>query len=217
MKLDLTNFSIVVIAQANNPSILNPDFLRINSIVDASFTPTNVICTQPVAQVSYAEGVSIIADFERLQFVDTELKRIPNDSPIPKIATQYIKVLPQVRYTAAGINFTGHIVCKDLESARNIVLEKFIKDGPWLGYGDKGPQIGLKFAYIFDKVKSTIAIDATEMVKSDTDKQPVILVNANYHIDVKGNAIDEIGSFVSNWHVQYDRLNDFIKEIFPGE
>lgn len=217
MKLDLTNFSIVVIAQANNPSILNPDFLRNNSIVDASFTPVNVVCTQPVAQVSYAEGISIIADFERLQFVDTELKRIPNDSPIPKIATQYVKVLPHVKYTAAGINFTGHIVCKGLESARNIVSEKFIKDGPWLRCGDNPPQIGLKFAYIFDEVKCTIAIEATEMVRSETDRQYVILVNTNYHFNVKDKAIVEIESFVSNWQMQYDRLNGFIKEFFPGE
>src|SRR4030043_307057 len=108
MNITLTNFSIVVLAQAHNPSILNPDFLKNNNIVSPTFTPKTVVCSMPVAQVVYDEGISILAEFERLQFIDTIPERIPGGSPIPEIAVRYVDTLPHVRYTAVGINFIGH-------------------------------------------------------------------------------------------------------------
>jgi len=52
MNFNLDSFSIVVLAQAHNPSILNPDFLKNNGIIDPLFKPNNVIynviCTPPV-------------------------------------------------------------------------------------------------------------------------------------------------------------------------
>ncbi len=117
MNFNLDNFSIVVLAQAHNPSILNPDFLKNNGIIAPSFKPNNVICTPPLSQVSYIEGLSIVAEFEKLQFIDIKKERIPFESPIPEIAIKYIKTLPHVQYTAVGLNFKAHYYCKDKEFA----------------------------------------------------------------------------------------------------
>ena len=39
MQVDLVGFSVVVVAQSNNPTILNPDFLLHNGIVSSSWVP----------------------------------------------------------------------------------------------------------------------------------------------------------------------------------
>jgi len=214
MRINLTNFSIVVLAQAHNPSILNPDFLKNNKIVDSDFTPKDFFCTPPIAQVSFNEGISIIAEFERLQFIDIVPERIPYSSPIPEIATRYISVLPHVKYTTAGINFIGHYLFKDKNSAKSFIVDKFIKEGTWLSFGDELNNLGLKFVYFSGKIKNTISMDTAELIHT---KNPVILVNANYNLDVKENNIQEIKSFISDWKILNERFTNFLEKIFPRD
>lgn len=217
MKINLTNFSIVVLAQAHNPTILNPDFLKNNKIVDASFTPKDVYCTPPVSQVSFYEGVSIIAEFERLQFIDYVSERIPHDSSIPEIAKKYISTLPHVRYSAVGINFAGHYFWENKAAINTFLTDKFIKDGHWLSAGDKLSDIGLKFVYLFGKTKCTVSIESTRISRKENEKIPVILINANYNLDVKDNNIQEIKSFISDWKIQNERFTSFLEKIFPKD
>lgn len=214
MNITLTNFSIVVLAQAHNPSILNPDFLKNNNIVNPTFTPKSVVCTMPVAQVVYDEGISIVAEFERLQFIDTIPERIPGGSPIPEIAVRYVDTLPHVRYTAVGINFIGHYLFGDKESSRSFILEKFIKEGPWLSQkGDA--DIGLKFVYSFVDRKKTISFEPGEITKSGNDHLPVILVNANYHFDAAEGKVEPVKSFISDWPASFEDFSQFVEIIFP--
>ncbi len=213
MKFNLDNFSIVILAQAHNPTILNPDFLKNNGIIDASFTTNNVICTPPVAQVSYVEGISVIAEFEKLQFIDIELKRIPFESPISEIAAKYINVLPHVRYKAAGLNFIGHYLCKDKEFALSFLHHKFLKDGSWNTYGDEMPSISLKFAYSLKNIKCTISMKTAELLKPNEPSLPIIGISANYHID--STSIEEIVSFINNWQTQFNHFSKIILDVFP--
>ena len=214
MDITLTNFSIVVIAQAHNPTILNPDFLKNNNIVEAALTPKIVICTMPVAQVVYEEGISIVAEFERLQFIDTSSERIPENSPIPQIAARYIETLPHVRYTAAGINFSGHYLFKDKDSARSFLSGKFIKEGPWLQQ-EKAADIGLRFIYAFENQKKTISLEPGEIVRSENEKLPVILVNANYHFDASEGKVEPIKSFISDWPTSFRDFSRSMEMVFP--
>lgn len=215
MNFNFDNFSIVILAQAHNPSILNPDFLKNQNIVDPSFTPNNVICTPPVAQVSYNEGISIIAEFEKLQFIDTVTSRIPYESPIQEIAKKYTIALPHVRYTAVGLNFMGHYRCKDKESAMLFLPNKFLKQGNWSTYGDGLPNVGLKFMYSIKNVRCTITMDTTELIKPNEHPQPIVGITANYHLDSIN--MEEISSFISDWKTHYNHLSKIILDVFSEE
>lgn len=213
MNFNLDNFSIVVLAQAHNPTILNPDFLKNNGIIDPSFTPNNIICTPPVAQVSYMEGISLIAEFEKLQFIDTETARIPFESPISEIAKKYIDVLPHVRYKAAGLNFMGHYRCKDKKLSLSFLPDKFLKEGSWHTYGDTSPNIGLKFIYPLKNIKCTINFETAELTRPKEPSLPIIGINANYQIE--STSIEEIVSFISNWQIHYNHFSEIILDTFP--
>ena len=138
MEYRFSEFTIVVLATANNPSILNPDFLRINEIVDKAFNPVESISTPPVSHVKYKEKVAITVDAERLTFVDADEDRILLGSPVPSIAEKYIEVLRHVPYKAVGINFNGYYDCSHVDP-RQYILNKFIKKGPWNEYEGAGP------------------------------------------------------------------------------
>ncbi|MBF0592985.1 MAG: hypothetical protein HQL02_12950 [Nitrospirae bacterium] len=229
MNLDLTSYSIVILGKRHNPSILNPDFLRHSEIVKASMTPKDVLCSATVSHVVYREGVSIVADYERLQFIDEDKIRIPYDSQIPCIADRYIDVLPHVNYTAAGINFTGHYVYETREMALFFLKKTFIKEGPWLHLGSGLMEAGLKFVYYFDDVSCTISLEVTDIAathehsNSEDDSQdrgsllkavPAIDVRANYHLDAKEAELKRIKTFILSWQTCFEKLLRFLDEVF---
>ncbi len=213
MKFILDNFSIVILAESHNPSILNPDFLKNEGIVDPSFTATNIFCTQPVSQIAYQEGIIITTEFEKLQLVDAVSSRIPFDSPIPDIATKYVRKLPFVRYKAVGLNFTGHYGFTDPKAAINYLPNFFLKEGKWSSYGAGMPMIGIKFTYSFPTYKCLISVDTAETIPPDQTEKGAVIVTANYHSDL--NNLDDIAAFIDDWKKHYNHLGKIIDDTFP--
>ncbi|MBF0517090.1 MAG: hypothetical protein HQK97_08230 [Nitrospirae bacterium] len=232
MKIELTNFSIVVLAKAHNPTILNPDFLRINSIVDQSFTPFDVLCTTPAAHVFYKESLSVVAEFERIQFIDEDNVRIPYDSPIPYIAIKYMDVLPHVRYMASGINFVGHYTFPSKEIASFFISNSFIKNGPWNSISGTRPDVGVKFSYSVNDVICNISIETAEIApgtigarRGEADDEleelpplsPVVLVKANYHFSAKEVENKRIKMFIAKWYNYFEEFHNFLEGVFPAD
>lgn len=212
MAIELTHFSVVILAQANNPSILNPDFLKNNSIVDSSFTPANVVCTPPVSHVTYAEGISIVAEFEKLQFIDDKSDRIPTTSPIPAISSKYLQTLPHVKYTAVGINLSGHREFDDLDAAKSFIVKKFIQEGPWLHIQGEDVAAGINFVYSRDNVKRTISINPGEYKRDKT--VPVVTVRYNHNWNAEGSSIENLVAFIANWPEAFKYYTEFCEHLF---
>ncbi len=213
----------MLIAKAHNPNVLNPDFLKYNSIVDSLYTVGDVVCTPPIAHVIYKEGISVIADFERLQFIDDDPVRIPFDSPIPAIAKKYMDVLPHAMYSASGINFTGYYKFENEEVATSFVKDKFIKAGPWLELKGGATDVGLKFVYTLDNVKNTISIEGGDIAHTNNETAPILLFESNYHYECSGNSDstdnncnEKLKTYISKWEEYFKRFAAFIDSIFGG-
>ncbi|MBF0555165.1 MAG: hypothetical protein HQK96_11520 [Nitrospirae bacterium] len=235
MKIELSSFSIVVLAKTHNPSILNPDFLKLNGIVEQNFTPYDVLCTPPASHVFYKESLSIIAEFERLQFIDEDRVRIPYDSPIPYIAIKYVDVLPHVRYMASGINFVGHYVFPGKDIASFFISNTFIKNGPWSVINGQRPDVGIKFAYNVNDVLCNITIETAEtnpgtigadraegeygdvMMDELPPLNPVVLVKANYHLAAKEAENKRIKMFIAKWYTYFEEFHNFLEGVFPAD
>jgi hypothetical protein len=233
LRIDLTSFAIVVLARAHNPSILNPDFLKYNDIAPAGYTPVDVVCTAPIAHVVYREGISVVAEFDSLQFIDEDRMRIPFDSPIPRVAVKYIDVLPHVRYNAVGVNFAGHFAKSGTAPSMarlynlSFIKERFIKEGPWFSPESGITGIGINLTYAHGGIKSTIEIGTTDIIAPDetpadasgripTDaggRIPVISFKANYHVDTEEGDIKRIKSFIMDWQKIFEIFTEFVEGI----
>lgn len=212
MEYIFSEFTIVILASANNPSILNPDFLRINEIVDKGFNPIESISTSPVSHVKYKEKVAITVDFERLTFADTDEDRIPLKSPIPSIASKYLEVLKHVPYKAVGINFNGYCECSHIDPSQ-FILNKFIKKGPWHEHGGIEPSMGLSFSYKMNEVNLNLNI-APAVTKKGERTFPSISINSNFHYDPQEKKIENILDYIKSWKLRYNQLNDLLPKIF---
>lgn len=95
----LGDFNIVILANVNNPTILNPDFLIMNSIVSGDdCKPNNVITTPTFSTISYDNGISIMVDSNKIQVTDANGVKLA-ESTICDMTAHYVEALPHVKYT----------------------------------------------------------------------------------------------------------------------
>ena len=152
-KFKLNQSSIVILAENNNPSILNPDFLKHNNIIPSDSPIKDVLCTPPFAQVSFDNNYVISVDLDKLQFLDNDPKRIPAESKIAIMAASYISTLRFVQYRALGINFVGYYEFSDEKLPLEYLTSRFLKDDlPFLKSGlKKLIDSSLKFTFLYEE------------------------------------------------------------------
>ena len=101
--LELIELSVVLVADSNNPSIVNPDFLKYNGIVDTVYEVQDFpISTPAFSQVAFKNGITVTSDPARVLIQQTtELTKANMVSP--EIAKRYLQCVPHVPYRAIGI------------------------------------------------------------------------------------------------------------------
>jgi hypothetical protein len=202
MESHILQLSVVIAGAENNPTLLNPDFLRFNNIVPEEWGWTlsaPPLSTPPFAQVMYDCGVAISVDPGKIQIIDSGLAPNVKNTRILDIAKAYVNVLRHVNYSATGLNFTAFI---PHDNPGSFLKERFICKGTWDSTSYPLDEVGLRFVYQLEGVKVNVAIDAGEVsspladgIQGSLAPQTSIVANLNFHRDCIGNypkRVDEV-------------------------
>ena len=181
MKWRLVQFSVVVVGDAHNPTILNPDFLASKRIVPQSWgwEVAETITTPPLAMVRYENGVSVTVEQNKIQITDPNVEDGPERSKITEVAAAYVEILSHVRYTAVGNNFQSLI---PRPNPGSYLKERFFKEGAWTKSPADLDAVGVWLGCPLVPVgRLLLTIDAAEAKLPDNaDHQEVVVCNANF-------------------------------------
>ena len=218
--MKLLNHSVVIVAQAHNPSILNPDFLVRRSIVPEAWgwqVGAPVVCTPPLAQVPYLSGISLICDPNKLQIVDASQKLDPPTSKVGQIAEAYVTTLPHVPYTSVGVNFSAAVVNDDPDG---FLVERFLKDGAWNKSPDRVNAVDLRLVYPLDGGHLRVSLDSGEiedLASGALGRHRVVVVGGNFHHDCSGaNRADDLLPFLRRVSGFWDRFSEVASRLVQG-
>lgn len=177
----LDELAIVVVARNHNPTILNPDFLRRNGIVPDDWQVAgSPLCADPVAQVEFASGVTVAAQFDRLVFTERDVGKLPNAARVPSIAAKYLKTLPHVTYTAVGINPQASIAFLEQDRARSFIVDRLVCSSIWDGLSD-GP-MGASVSLVFPLGERLLTV-SVQAVPLEGGKGSTAQVRGNFHYE----------------------------------
>jgi hypothetical protein len=183
MKRKLTQISFVVVGNDHNPTILNPDFLRIRGIVpeEWGWKVDATITTPALGFVRYANGIVISVEHEKLQVVDVD-SGSPAESKAAEIASRYVQMLPHVRYAAVGTNFSATV---DGERPAEYLKDRFLKPGKWDSATHRLEAVGLRFVYPLKDGRIVVSLDLGEAPQEQGGEARIdlLIVNANFHRD----------------------------------
>ena len=211
----IQELSIVIVAKNHNPTILNPDFLKYNKIVPLDWElSSNPICIEPIAQVSFKNGITIRAEFEKLIFSEDLKDKTKNEIKIPKIAHQYVETLPHVYYKAVGINPLGYIPISNEYDTTDFIIKNLITSGPWQRFENTAAKVSVKFIYTLEGLKCYLDIEEGLV----EEKIPVILFRANFHHDIDGSTKEDkpqhLYLTIDNWEKDLEIFRKIVIENF---
>lgn len=208
-------FSLVIVAKNHNPSLLNPDFLRIRDIVPHDYELIEPpITTPPVAIVKYKQGISIMVEMEKLQVVETIKERFPQSPSAPQIASGYVQTLPHVRYTSVGINWGGTLRNEDPDAW---ISNRFLSQGPWRENSHKLIGSDLRFKYALPDAQCNLSLASGKVSERET-LVPVVTVNVNYHHEVTAYPAHEaVAQVIARWADRLDHFRTLIRDVLCVE
>jgi len=216
LNVNLQNVAIVVLSDGNNPRLLNQDFLERNGIVSKDLKVENVLVTPPFSQVAYANGLQILVEENKLQFVSSLPDLFDWKAELPKISTTYLRVLPHVSYRAVGLNL--NYKCEDLlgAEAESRLIKEMLREGPWLTSkgGVTGTTIELRYRSSQPHMNVKIGL-SEEPPKGKGDKKARVLVlNVNFHHGFLPDRSGERERFMDTLKFRHDEFLEFLK-ILP--
>lgn len=217
MQLEIFDIAVVVTAEENNPTILHPEFLRSQNIVPKEWEiAEGPICTPPFSMVKFANGLLFTVESKKLQVEDTEPPKDYSLSVAHNYALKYLQALPHVLYTGVGINLKGFIEWKESDK---LVIERFLKTGPWNDDALSPEGFGLRLVYPVGKGILRLSIDSGKLQRpKDSPGRNGILLSANYHKDLfKSSYLADAKEAISLFTDHCAHFAETIKTIFGME
>lgn len=209
--------SVVVVANSHNPSLLNPDFLRFNDIVPRDWQlEGDPICAGPLAQVTFAAGVNVLAQPDRVVFSESLIGK--ESTQLGTIARKFVETLPHVDYTQLGINPKIFGSSKNFAELTSPFLSSQLKaGGEWTKVDATLKTVSLKFSYdVGEDWILNLGLDEGELTEDIAPVKKGILFAGNFHKTLAGgNKEDRLKNLVQCLGECQDRVDKMVSYIRP--
>lgn len=211
---------IAIALRQQNPSILTADFLKYTGIAPSDWELARPpVLTNTAAQVVYQNGVSIVAEVNRVIFAEALANKEPGDVQVPSIAHKYIQVVNQVNYQGVGINLRGFAPYdkKDI-NGRNYTVSTLLQPGVWQDFGSAPMEASVRLVYTLDETRLYLDINEAQLKYPDQTIKPAVLFSANFSRTLNQQdpnarlaAIDEV---IDQWHHDVQTLQELVNRKF---
>ncbi|BAY22277.1 hypothetical protein NIES2100_20400 [Calothrix sp. NIES-2100] len=218
--LEIQEFVIAIAVKQQNPTVLTADFLKYSGIVPNEWELARPpVLTNAGAQVVFQNGVSVIAEVNRVVFSELIATKEVKEVSIPAIARKYIETLTQVSYQAISINFRGYVLFDQTNNtSRNFIFGKLLKAGSWQEFGTSPVQAGLRFIYTLKETQLFLDINEVGLQLPDQSQLPAILFSANFSHPVAqddtSQRLANLVEVIGNWQRDLDTYKEVINTKF---
>lgn len=175
--LSVVEFSVVIVANSHNPTILNADFLQHNGIVGKLWQPSEDCLTSPMlSRVAFNGGLNVQADPVRVKFEQTGDALVADSLVCASAAQGYLKTVPHVPYFAMGVN--AKCILRNLPLHR--VSDVFKSSGDWTTFRSIVPNFEIKA--IYEMTGKRVALDVQEQT-AGAERLTICRANIHRQID----------------------------------
>lgn len=211
---------IAIAVKQQNPSIMTADFLKYTGIVPSDWELARPpVLTNTAAQVVYQNGVSIVAEVNRVIFAEAIANKEVSDVQIGAIAHKYIQTVKQVNYQGVGINLRGLAPYdKTNLSARNYTFSKLLQAGAWQDFGSVPVEASIRLVYTLDETQLYLDINEAQLQYPDQTTKSALLFSANFSRAINQEEptarLAAIGAVIDKWQSDVETLKELVNSKF---
>lgn len=212
---------VIVIAAKNlSPTILTPEFLKYSGIVPADWELARApICTAGGSQVTFTNGLSIVAQAQRVMFASALDSKVATDITAAEIARKFVQTLPHMEYFAVGFNPRGYAIFDSSpEAAGKYISETLFSPGAWQEVGTEPMRATVNLAYTLERGVFYLSVNEATLRQPDETTAPIVLFSGNFSYDLTDkNGEEKLASLyqaIENWQADFDIYKNIVNTKF---
>jgi hypothetical protein len=219
--LIIQELAIVIAVEKIDPTLITPEFLSMTQIVPSEWE----VLGQPMrshegSQITYQQGISIVAQPQRISFVELIIDKDPESIEVIKIAKSLVKILANLKFAGIGINFRGYLDFSGQEAeAHRFMFSHLLASGDWQNIGIAPVQAGINLGYAFPGKKLNLTINEATVQQPDRSAVPIILFSGNfdYELNATENSADlaKLGQVLADWQKDMQLYKDVVEKFQP--
>jgi hypothetical protein len=219
MSLILQELGIVVAMQQPNPNLVTAEFLKLSGIIPTDWQlAREPINNERVSQLLFTNGVSIVAEPNRIMFGEIIGERDINTLMIATIAQKYLDIFKLAQYSAIGINIRSYSPQATALAATQYINHQLLASGSWQNYGTAPVQAALKLVYTLVGRQLNLEVAAAGMQFAESDVTPVVLFSGNFSYNLATPEVSEnlaaASQVLSNWQTDLSAYCELITDRF---
>jgi hypothetical protein len=213
--------ALVVAVKNHDPLVLNEAFLKQTGIVpDEWQLSQNPYVTSQASQLVFNNGVSIVAETERVVFAQALGDRELSSIEIGDVASKYSHILKKLDYEGVGLNFRSFFSFDSQEEVQAYIERWMFAPASWQHVGEAPVRANISLNFTLAGKKLTLSINPAAIQFPESEPMPVVLFGANfgYQLEAEAEKLPQLDHIFANWKtdlIEYQQLID--RHFLPTE
>jgi hypothetical protein len=213
-KLITQEIAIVIAVSVQNPTMLNEDFLKQAGIIPIDWQlEREPVYSDRVAQIMFTNGFSIVAQPDRLMFLEIVGDKSIEALQAGEVAQKYVAALKMADYRSVGINFRSYAPQNSPDAATTYINNELLVAGNWQQYDRSKVSASVNLNYDLGDRQLSLSIDAATIQFPTPLAHPAVVFSGTFSYDTTasyGDRVTKIAKIIGNWQQELNELNSFI-------
>ncbi len=213
-KLITQEIAIVIAVPVEDPTMLNEKFLKQAGIIPIDWQlERQPVYSDRVAQIMFTNGLSIVAQPDRLMFLEIVGDKSSDTLHAGKVAQKYLATLKMADYRSVGINFRSYAPQNSPDAATAYINDRLLTAGNWQQYNHHQVRASVNLNYDLGDRQFNLSIDAATIQFPTPLTHPAVVFSGTFSYDLaasSGERVAKISAIIGNWQQELNEFNYFI-------
>jgi hypothetical protein len=208
--------ALVIAIRNHDPLVVGEAFLKQAEIVNPEWQLARQPYLSPqTSQLVFDNGISIVAETERVIFAQALGEKAVGTIEIDSIASKYASILKKADYQAVGINFRSFIPQPTYEDTQAYISQQLLAPASWQQVGETPVRAKLDLNFTISGRELSLNIHSAAVQFPEREPMPVILFGGSFSYPLDPtNKLERLTQILSNWQTDLTDYRNLVDRHF---
>jgi hypothetical protein len=211
--------ALVIAVKNHDPLMVGEAFLKQTGIIPSEWElAQKPYLSQQATQLVFTNGLSIIAEPERVIFSQPLVDKALNTIEVGEIASKYAAILKKADYQGIGINFRSFIPQPSQEAAQDYISQHVLAPASWQQVGSEPVRANVNLNFTLSGRQLALSINPAAIQFPEQEPMPVILFGGNFGYQLDDtDKLAQLMQIITNWQTDLIEYHQLITQHFVAQ
>jgi hypothetical protein len=208
--------ALVIAVKNHDPLMVGEAFLKQTGIIPNEWElAQKPYLSQQATQLVFTNGLSIIAEPERVIFSQPLVDKALNTIEVGEIASKYAAILKKADYQGIGINFRSFIPQPSQEATQAYISQHVLAPASWQQVGSEPVRANVNLNFTLSGRQLALSINPAAIQFPEREPMPVILFGGNFGYQLDDtDKLAQLTQIITNWQTDLIEYHQLITQHF---